>query len=151
MTKEPIHRVRVRLDRLQIASGALRGRKPPQLQGYKVVRDCFVRCQTTTATYARVRQYQSIANDTNIYWQYCRRKGWLAPWKITMVADDTTGLSRDDIEPVLRSCRSYRLLMVEIAIDFSPSTGVNKQFIRHHAIFGKSRRRADKKSRSLLR
>jgi hypothetical protein len=144
--------IKVRLDRIQILSSAPTGRKPPLLEGYVIVRDCFVRCQTTTATYARSRHYKSLMNDANIFWQYSRQKGWLKPWKITMVANDKTGLSRDEIERVLRHCRSYRLLMVEIAIDFSPSTGVNKQFIRGHAVFGKSHRRAKKKeSRPLLR
>jgi hypothetical protein len=58
-----------------------------------------------------------------------------------MVSDDKTGLSRDEIQRVLRHCRSYQLLTVEIAIDFAPSTGVNKQYIRRHAVFGKSHRR----------
>lgn len=144
--------INVGLDRVQILSWAPTGRKPPLLEGYKIVRDSFVRCQTTTATYARCRQFESLTNDTKIYWQYCRQKGWLKPWKITMVADDKTGLSRKEIEKVLRQCRSYEFLTVEIAIDFSPSTGVDKQFIRRHAVFGKSRRRATKReSRPLLR
>jgi hypothetical protein len=137
--------IKVRLDRVQILSGAPGERKPPSLEGYKIIRDCFVRCQTTTATYARCRHYKSLANDAKIYWQYCRQKSWLKPWKITMVADDKKGLSGDEIEQVLRHCRSYQFLTLEIAVDFSPSTGVNTQFIRGHAVFGKSRRRAGKK------
>ncbi len=135
--------IKVRLDRVQIVSSAATGGKPPLPEGFVVTRDSFVRCQTTTNTYARCRHYKSLTNEAKIYWQYSRQKGWLKPWKITMVADDRTGLSRDEIERVLRHCRSYQLLTVEIAIDFSPSTGVNKQFIRRHAVFGKSRRRAD--------
>jgi hypothetical protein len=133
---------KVRLDRVQILSWAPRGEKPPKLKGYKIVSDWFVRCQTTTATYARSRQYQSLTDDTKIFWQYQRLKGWLKPWKITMVADDETGLSYEQIQAVLRHCRYYRFLTVEIAVDFSPSVGVNKRFVRQHAVFGKSRRRA---------
>ncbi len=143
----------VRLDRVQITSWAQPDRKPPlDLQGFAVTKDSFVRSETTTSTYARCRQYSSLTNGAKIYWQYSRQKGWLKPWKITIVADDKTGLSRDEIERVLRHCRSYQFLTVEIAIDFRPSTGVNKRFIRCHATFGKSRRRAKKKeSRPLLR
>ena len=141
-TADRKHRIRALLDRVQIVSWALEGHAPPSVEGFAVTRDSFVRCQTSTRTYARCRHYKSLTNDSKIYWQYSRQKGWLKPWKITMVADDKTGLSRDEIERVLRHCRSYQLLTVEIAIDFSPSTGVNKQFIRRHAAFGKSRRRA---------
>ena len=44
--------IQVRLDRIQIVSWAPQGKRPPLLQGYKLVSDWFVRCQTTTATYA---------------------------------------------------------------------------------------------------
>jgi hypothetical protein len=132
----------VRLDRVQILSWAPRGKNPPKLEGYKIVSDLFVRCQATTSTYARVRQYQSTTNDAKIFWQYQRLKGWLKPWKITMVPDDASGLSYEEVEKVLRRCRHYRFLIIEIAVDFVPSAGVNRRFVRQHAVFGKSRRRA---------
>jgi hypothetical protein len=137
--------IRVRLDRVQVLSWAPRGQKPPQLEGYKITRDSFVRCQTTTVTYARSRQYQSVTNDAKIFWQYNRLQGWLKPWKITIVADDEGGLSYEEVATVLKHCRHYRFLVVEIAVDFCPSSGVNKRFIRRHAVFGKSRRRAKRK------
>jgi hypothetical protein len=131
----------VRLDRVQILSWAQRGLKPPQLDGYKVICDSFVRCQTTTPTYARSRQYQSITTDTKIFWQYNRLKGWLEPWKVTIVADDESGLSYEEVACVLKHCSRYHFLLVEIAVDFCQSSGVNGRFVRQHAVFGKSRRR----------
>ncbi len=139
----------VRLDRVQLVSWAPQGRKPPLLNGFAITRDCFVRCQTTTATYARCRQYKSLKDDTKIYWQYERLKGWLKPWKITIVADDKTGLSYEQIDNVLGHCRFYRFLIIEVAIDFSPSMGVDRQFVRRHAVFGKSRR-SRRKENSIL-
>jgi hypothetical protein len=135
-----MHNVTVRLDRMQVVSWAPQGRKPPPLKGFAITRDSFVRCQTTTVTYARCRQYRSKHNDSKVYWQYQRQKGWLKPWKITVVADDKAGLSYDEIDSVLSHCRYYRFLIVEVAIDFSHSTGVNKEFVCQHCVFGKSRR-----------
>jgi hypothetical protein len=132
----------VRLDRVQLVSWAPCGRKPPLLDGFKITRDSFVRCQTTTGTYARCRQYRSMSDDMKIYWQYVRLKGWLRPWKITIVADDPSGLSYEVVEKILKHCRFYRFLIIEIAVDFRPSVGLNKRFVRQHAVFGKSRRRA---------
>jgi hypothetical protein len=134
-----------RLDRVQMVSWAPAGRKPPRLEGFVVTRDSFVRSQTTTKTYARCCQYKSVTDDTRIYWQYSRCKGWLKPWKITIVADDSTGLSRDQIERVLDHCRFYRFLAIEVAIDFGSQSGVNRGLVKRHALFGKSRRRAHKK------
>lgn len=133
--------IKVRLDRVQLVSWAPQGRKPPPLEGYRIMRDSFVRRQTTTATYARSREYQSLTDDTKVFWQYQRLKGWLKPWKITIVADDQTGLSCEQIQQVLGHCRHYRFLIVEIAVDFVPTTGVDGSFVRQHGIFGKSRRR----------
>ncbi len=137
--------INAQLDRVQILSWAPRGRRPPLLKNYKIVRDSFVRCQTTTATYARSRQYQSITDDTKIFWQYQRLKGWLKPWKITIVADDKTGLFYEQVQHVLKHCRYYRFLIVEIAVDFRPSAGIDKRFVREHGNFGKSRRLAKRR------
>jgi hypothetical protein len=134
-------RVRALLDRLQIAAWGPKAEKPPPLTGFEVVRDSFVRCQTTIPTYARCRQYTSITDDTKVYWQYARQNMWLKPWKITLVADDKKGLSREVIELILRHCKFFRFLTVEIALDFAPCTGVKGSFVRRHASFGKSRRR----------
>src|SRR6266478_5655141 len=133
-----MHDVTVRLDRVQLVSWAPQGRKPPELKGFAIGWDSFVRRQTTTSTYARCREYKSLANGAKIYWQYCRQKGWLKEWKITIIADDERGLCRDEIENVLSHCRFYRFLLVELAIDFHPSIGVNRRFVRRHAVFGKS-------------
>ena len=132
--------IQIRMDRVQLVSWAPQGRKPPPLKDYKIVRDCFVRRQTTTATYARSRQYQSTTDDTKIFWQYQRLKGWLKPWKVTVIADDQTGLSYEDLEKVLKYCHHYRFLTIEIAVDFCPSIGIDKRFVRQHGVFGKSRR-----------
>jgi hypothetical protein len=142
-----MHDITAKLDRVQIISWAPQGRKPPTLKGFAVTRDSFVRSQTNIKTYARCRQYKSLKDDAKIYWQYQRQKAWLKPWKITLVADDKTGLSYEQIDNVLGHCRFYRFLVIEVAIDFSPSTGVDNKFVRRHAIFGKSRR-AQRKRKS---
>ncbi len=134
--------IHVQIDRVQLLSWAPEGRTPPTLTRFVVTRDSFVRCQTTTATYARCRHYKSLRDDTKIYWQYRRQKGWLEPWKITIVADDKTGLAYEDFDRVTRRCRLYHFLTVELAIDFSPSMGISRGFIPQHATFGKSRPRA---------
>ena len=59
-----------------------------------------------------------------------------------MVADDRLGLSLRDIERVLNRCRFYRFLLVELALDFSPASGVDERYVKRHGRFGKSRRRA---------
>ncbi len=135
------HSCTARVDRLQVLSWAPPRRKPPAIAGFQVTRDTFIRRQTSTKTYARCRHYASLRNGAKIYWQYDRQKGWLKPWKVTLVADDNEGLSRAEIESVLMHCRFHRFLLVEVALDFTLRSRVNQAFVRRHAIFGKSRPR----------
>jgi hypothetical protein len=134
-------RVSVLLDRIQFVSEAPTPPKPPLLPGWKTVCDRFVRPQTDIPTYARCREYRSTGDHTQIFWQYERRCPWLAPWKITLIADDRLGLSAADVWSVVRHCRAYRILIVELALDFSGPSPVNTPFVRRYGVFGKSRRR----------
>jgi hypothetical protein len=144
-------RVRVRGDRLQLVSGAPPDCRPPlKVPGFVIHRDSFVRCQTTTSTYAKCREYHSLTGDTKLYWQYGRQKGWLKPWKITIVPDDERGLTIELLQQVLGYCRFWRFLTIELAFDFSPSKAMNHRFIQRHALFGKSRRRQGGKSVHVL-
>jgi hypothetical protein len=133
-------RISVLLDRLQITSEAPTPPTPPTIPGYEVAFDHFVRPQTNAPTYARCREYRSARNRTRIFWQYQRRAPWLKPWKVTLVADDRNGLTSAEVWQVIRYCRSYQLLLVELAFDFSIPSPVNRAFVRRYGIFGKSRR-----------
>jgi hypothetical protein len=139
-----------RLDRVQILASPATHEKPTNLSGFDVMRDILVRCQTTIKTYARVRSYRSTSNGTQIFLQYARQAGWLPEWKVTIVGDDRYGLSRKEIEVVLLHCRAYRICLVELALDFSPRSAVTSTFVKRHARFGKSRRRAKGKKGRVL-
>jgi hypothetical protein len=133
-------RVSVLLDRIQVASEAPTPPTPPVIPQWKLVSDHLVRPQTDIPTYARCREYMGAGNHAKIFWQYERRCPWLKPWKITLIADDRLGLSATDVWSVVRYCRSYQVLIVELAFDFSTSSSVNQTFVRRHGVFGKSRR-----------
>jgi hypothetical protein len=135
----------VRLDRVQVLSHAPGGGcKVPVITGYETIRDGFVRCQTSTGTYARCRELRSSSSHAQVFWQYQRRKAWLKPWKISLVPNDLVGLTRQDLQPILAHCRNHRLLVVEIAFDFSIQSGVDRDFVNGHGIFGKSRQLTDR-------
>ncbi len=130
-----------RLDRIQLISWEMPDRKPPEaLCGFRVAADHFVRPQTNITTYRRCRRYESSASNAAIFWQYQRRRSWLAPWKVTLVADDRTGLTPREVACVLTHCRFPRFLTIEMALDFTSSSGVSARFVQAHGLFGKSRR-----------
>lgn len=131
----------IHLDRFQCVSWAPNGGTwaPDKLLGFRVVRDTLVRSQTPIKTYARCREFRSCHSATRVFLQYCPERSWLKRWKITIVPDDTKGLDRAELEAVLKHCRYWRLLLLEVAIDFPLSSYVDRPFIEAHAVFGKSR------------
>ena len=142
----------VRLDRLIILSWAPPGSKPPQIPGYRVEYDWFIRPRPgKPETYSRARSLRSEKSNARIAWQYARRHGWLRPWRITMTGDDETGIRPADVAAVLEKCLYYRFVLVELAIDFEFGSKVNRKFVKQHGVFGKSRRRTDRGGKGQLR
>lgn len=132
-------RVNALLDRFQLTSEAPRKDTPPKIDGFIVVSDHWVKPQTDIPTYGRSREYRSTSNCTRIFWQYQRRCPWLQPWKITLIADDRHGLTTAEVCTVVRHCRNYRILIAELALDFSVPPPVDTAFVCRYGIFGKSR------------
>jgi hypothetical protein len=135
----------VRLDRIQLAAEP---RRPdcrlPVVAEYQCVKDHFVHSQTSIVTYHRTRQLRHVKSGTEVYWQYQPQCSWLKPWKISVEPPDKRGLRIREVFPILRLCRTYHLLLVELALDFFPESGVDRKFVKRHARFGKSRRRVDR-------
>jgi hypothetical protein len=141
----------VRLDRVRIVSWAKPGWKPPSIPGFRVVKDTWVRPQGPTPTYYRVRELQAEASGARAWWQYQPRRGWLRPWRITLVGDDRTGLTPYEAIRILKRCRYAWVVLVELAVDFDPTSGVDRAFVKRHGVFGKSRRRTDRGGPGQLR
>lgn len=141
-----------KIDRVRIAAHPKTSITPPTLpESFRTVRDCFVRRQTSIKTYRRCRELLSEKTGARLFWQYAAVPAWLAPWRITFVADDHRGLTLDEISAILALCRDYSLLVVELAFDFSQRSGVDRDFILRHAVFGKSHRRLDRGGSGQLR
>lgn len=144
-------RIKIRLDRVGLLSSAPHRAKPVSINGFEIQYDRFVRPQGKIATYARARSLQSTTSGTRIAWQYGRKHGWLKPWRIVVNGDDQTGITPTELRSVLRRCRHDRLVLAELAIDFLPNTGVNRQFVLRHGRFGKSRRDTERGGAAQLR
>jgi hypothetical protein len=129
---------RVKLDRFQFKAEVSAGARTPAIPGYRVVSDSLVRSQTTIKTYARVREYVNSITGTRIFLQHQPLLPGLSPFKATVIGYDCRRLSRREIQQIVRAFRSYQLLLVEVAWDFSPRSGVDIEFVLRHGVFGKS-------------
>jgi hypothetical protein len=93
------------------------------------------------ATYRRVRIYRSLTSSARIVLQYERLVPWVQPWRFTLIADDSTGITSEDIAAVVMNCMSHSVTMVELALDFPALSEVDRDFVLRFGRFGKSHRK----------
>lgn len=146
--KKPIPVVKCRLDRLKISAGGGQS-KPPCLEGFRCLGDFIPRNRHEAATYGRLRKMASLSDDCRINVLYEPRMPWLQRWHFTVIADDRTGITRDQVDTILRCCLHHRFSMVELTFDFR--SGINRRFVLKHALFGKSRRNRKFERNGLLK
>jgi len=68
--------------------------------------------------YARVRRLINDQTKTKLFINYRPRFRRLASIRVAIVPDDIAGLRRPEFEMILRAFEPYRLVHVELAIDF---------------------------------
>jgi hypothetical protein len=141
----------VRLDRLRISSWCKRGIPVPKIKGFRTVRDIRLRQRGKPLVYGRLQEMRAESSTTTAYWQYERLKGWASHWRVTLVADDQTGITAEEAWVFYIHFRFPKLLLFELAFDFDVGSGIDEDFVRQHVLFGKSRFRPDRGGPGQLR
>jgi hypothetical protein len=144
------NKCQVRLDRIS-ANAVAQDKAIKNLRGYKCLSDFRPQQQGRALNYGRVRKFCSVTNSSKVTLQYERRVPWGAPQRVTMIGHDQTGLSLQEIQGVISQCYRHDLSLVELAFDFTPEAGVDREFVLRHGRFGKSRRRLDRGGPGTLR
>jgi hypothetical protein len=138
-------------DRVIIFAALQTGVAPPTIYGYQVVCDTFVRPQARVKTYLRVRVYRNRRTGVHIYLLYQPVLPGLAPFKVTVIGNDHRGLSYEEIYQIIQVFATYRVSLIEVALDFSPESHINFDHVLRHALFGKSRPRSSRRFPGKLR
>jgi hypothetical protein len=141
-----------RVDRLRWDSWSKRGALVPKVKGFETVRDIRLGWRSgNPPIYARVRELLSKHSATKAFWQYKRQKAWVKQWRVTLIADDLRGITAREAWSFCKHFRFLKLLLFELALDFSPDSGIDANFVPQHARFGKSRFRPDRGGPDQLR
>jgi len=88
--------------------------------------------------YGYVHWFESRRSQMKFLIESKRREAWLPAFRLTLYADDRTGLLPEEVFGVLEVLPDFRMTMVELAFDFAPDQ-MNRRVARCHALFGKSR------------
>jgi hypothetical protein len=92
----------------------------------------------TFQAYGRAHWFVSTTSKTKCCVESDRQGGWLAPFAVSLFADDRTGLLPRTVMDILALLPRTRLILIELALDFSLVSHVTRAFTRRHAVFGKS-------------
>jgi hypothetical protein len=130
------------LDRLRFVCDADPVPALRMLPGFHPGRSVFPRRQNPAwfRPYGHGQWFQAEKSKMQFYVESDRREGWLAPYSVTLIADDRTGLLPEEVFAILEVIPNAKLTMVELAIDFSAVTNVTRDFVRRFGVFGKSGR-----------
>jgi hypothetical protein len=88
--------------------------------------------------YGYVQWFESRTSRMKFLIESMRRELWLPPYRLTLYADDHTGLLPEEVFSVFEVLPDFRMTLLELAFDFAPEQ-MNRRFVREHALFGKTR------------
>jgi hypothetical protein len=108
--------------------------------GFRRGKACRIEKGKRFEPYGRAHWFHSRTSRTELCIESKPRETWIAPFRITLYADDRTGLLPDDVLGALELLPGkFKLSLIELAFDFSGPT-IDRQFVRHYGLFGRSRR-----------
>jgi hypothetical protein len=91
--------------------------------------------------YGRVHWFESRSSRMKLLLESEPREPWMRPrrpYRLTLYADDSTGLLPEDVFSVLEVLPDFNMTMMELAFDFAPEE-MTQKFVRERVLFGKSR------------
>ena len=133
-----------RLDRIRFSAAPRRGPEIPAIKGFRVLQDFRPKPQGKIASYARVKKLLSETTSCAITIQYKPLQPWLNACIVTAIGDDALGITPEEVERIAGGFRNIQLCLVELALDFDRELGIDRQYVRRFARFGKSRQRDDR-------
>jgi hypothetical protein len=110
---------------------------------YHARRSFYPQLSTTANSpraYARIQWFKHKSSQMRVLVESERVKPYLAPYRVTLYADDLTGLLPAQVLGLLEVMPAARLILLELAFDFSLLSHVDRTFVRRHGRFGKSQR-----------
>src|SRR6267143_3374277 len=132
----------VRLDRLEFTATGIAKKQILDIPGFRSGNNHFVRRKgpENFLPYRRVANFESDTSIRKMDVLYEPTAPWIAPFKVTLISHDKTGLQPGDVLSILELLPGAKVIRIEVAFDFGYSAGVDGAWVRSHSLFGKARR-----------
>jgi hypothetical protein len=132
----------VRLDRMEVNATEIAKVQILEVPGLRRTGDHFVKRKNPKAflPYRRVASYRGNRSIEQMDVLYQPTGQWIAPFKVTLIPRDETGLLPADAFSIFELLTAARIVRMEVAFDFGYRAGVDRTWVRAHTLFGKSRK-----------
>jgi hypothetical protein len=87
--------------------------------------------------YRFVRRLKGSGSIRSINIEYEPNAAWLAPFRITIIPRDETGVGVQDLRSILELIPDLKIVLMEIAFDFPIGSVVDVAYVRKHLLSGK--------------
>jgi hypothetical protein len=88
--------------------------------------------------YALAQPIHGTGSVKSIVIEHRRRAGWFAPFRITVIPRDATGLREEDLRTILELLTDPTFSLLEIAFDFPIWSVIDVDYVRRFGLFGKT-------------
>ena len=133
---EPL-RCTVKIDRLVLTAIAVTLEALCAIPGYRVKKTKRLWRQL----YREVTRIYGTGSIRKIIIESAPNVAWLPKFRITIIPRDTTGLLLEDLRFILELIAEFKLVLLEIALDFPLESVIDTSFVRRHMLCGKTRLR----------
>jgi hypothetical protein len=127
----------VKVDRLTFTANAVPLAELGKIPGFQVGRTKRLWRQLYR-TAARIRGAGSIRE---LIIEFVPQVGWLPKFRVAVIPRDETGLLLEDLSLVLELIPQFKIVLLELALDFPLRSVVDPWFVRRHLLLGKTRMR----------
>jgi hypothetical protein len=116
----------VRLDRLEFTATGIAKKQILDIPGFRSGNNHFVRRKgpENFLPYRRVANFESDTSIRKMDVLYEPTAPWIAPFKVTLISHDKTGLQPGDALSILELLPGAKVIRIEVAFDFGRLTSI---------------------------
>jgi hypothetical protein len=124
----------VKLDRLILTAVALMITELCKIPGYRAMKTKRVWGQL----YCEATRIYGTNSIRQVIVESAPNVGWVPRYRITIIPRDASGLLFDDLRFILELIPRFKIVLMEIALDFPINSLVDPSFVRRHLLLGKT-------------
>ena len=88
-------------------------------------------------SYRSISRFRGTKSIREINVEHQPNAGWLAPYRITIIPRDATGIEPQDFRSIVEMLPDLKIVLLELALDFPLDSMIDTDYVRRHFLSGK--------------